>query len=229
MCTEIKKSKQLLEKVYIERQNNPNANIKYKHLYDCINILKKLFPLTYWKYIPTILLHDIGRFFENEEDFNHAYYGVSFLSKNGFKDPKIILPIKYHESDENWRKLLNKDKVFIILSKKNKKEIIQRCEMLISIDIISNMEYIMQKEFENKEINPVLIEKMFTDKLGDKQDIKNDIDEVIYILCGIKLIENKKCIKYLKKNNIITNLLSKIQNEQVISSIKDYLLKKYKI
>ena len=75
---EIKKARIFLEEKYALKCNNKLSKIKYKHLIDCLNILKFYNYYNYINYGPAVLLHDVGRFYEADSKnkrFNHALYG----------------------------------------------------------------------------------------------------------------------------------------------------------
>ena len=115
MFIEIKnlyKAKKLLNLVYKKSKseftlnNIKYLNIKYLHLFDCLKILRKINTIHYYRYAPTILLHDIGRFLkiDDNKSFDHAQLGFEYLKNNYSSNPLVILPIKYHESDDNCLK-----------------------------------------------------------------------------------------------------------------------------
>jgi len=108
----IKKTKKYLKLKYNLISKNQVIEKKYNHLIDCLNILKYYNLKNYLTYGPAVLLHDIGRFYEKksvQKDFEHAKYGYDLLKKEYTDNPIILLPIKYHEEDLEWKKIISKD------------------------------------------------------------------------------------------------------------------------
>jgi hypothetical protein len=158
------------------------------------------------------------------------------LKKNYTKNPLILLPIKYHESNLNILEELQREKQFLKLSNKLKSEIIECSEIVRDIDIISNMKFIINNN-SNEEVNSVnykLVEILEDGGLGDKDLIKNKYDEIVYILCGISIISDRYSIKYIKKHNIVGKLIKKLyiysKNESinnVSKKIEDMIYERY--
>lgn len=240
---EIKKARAFLEEKYSLKCNNKLSKIKYNHLIDCLKILKFYNFYNYLNYGVTILLHDIGRFYENDsknEDFDHAMYGYKLLKKEFSNNPKILLPIKYHEEDLNWKELLFKDAEFLENSWVSKIKIIKGCKLVRDIDIISNMKNLTEQKYNNEEfsyINENIIDKLYNGKIGIKEDIYNKYDEISYILCGLNLLSFNQSFRYIKKNKIIeqlkTSQMSMIKNDKNLCSITekmyDFIEKKFKL
>lgn len=201
--TNYKKCNSYQEKKYMK--------IKVKHSFDCLKILKKWFPKLYKEYLSAVLLHDIGRFSEYKkiQNFKHEDYGCEFLKEKCINNPLIILPIKYHEKDLNWKEIIMKEKEYLECSLKTKQKIIECSEVLRDIDVISNMKSFTKnkcgKEIQN--INYTLLNKLKTGELAEKEDIKNEYDEIVYILCGLSIISNQNSWNYLKKYRIVEKLI----------------------
>lgn len=246
MFTEIKglkNAKKYLKLKYELTSNKELSNIKYNHLVDCLNILKFYNLLNYLNYGQAVLLHDVGRFYETDsknKKFDHAKYGYKLLKKEFDKNPIVLLPIKYHEEDLKWEKLLYKDIEFLNCTKKQKRKIIKCCRIVRDIDIISNMKNIIEQKLKNENIdyiNEKIINKLYIGNIGIKEDIYNGYDEISYILCGLNLLSFSKSFKYLKKNRILEQLKTKqlmmVENRKKLydSTVEMYnfIQEKYKL
>ena len=229
---DIKKAKQFLELKYSSTSKNEIFEIKYNHLIDCLNILKFYGYLNYLNYGASILLHDIGRFYEfKNKKIDHAKYGYNLLKQEFTNNPIILLPIKYHENDLEWQQLLLNDKEFLCCSKHNKSKIIKCCKLVRDIDIISNMKYLASKEYHNQKINHInkkIIDKLYSNDISIKEEIYNEYDKISYILCGLNLISYKRSFKYLKKYKVIELLMQKQLNIINNKELYDYTTKTYK-
>ncbi len=207
----IKRAKSFLDAQY-SLCNNEFSKIKYNHSLDCLNILRYYNYFNYLIYGSSVLLHDIGRFYEEQfknKPFDHARYGYDLLKGKFTNKSEILLPIKYHEEDLKWKELLLNDKEFLNCSWVNKARIIKGCKLVRDIDIISNMKTISQQNVVNKKIfniNLKTIEKLYSGQVGDKDNIYNKYDEISYILCGLNLISFKRSFKYIRKHKIIEQL-----------------------
>ena len=85
-------------------------------------------------------------------------------------------------------------------------------------------------------INMDIVDKLKNDKLGDKKDIKNYYDEIVYILCGLKIISLNKSIKYLKKTKLIKKIIDKLYlisnndlNKNITINIENIIKEKYNL
>lgn len=214
MCIEIKvkQAKSFLDTKYNSKYNNKFSKLKYNHSLDCLNILKYYNYYNYLSYGSAVLLHDIGRFYEQQfknKSFDHARYGYTLLKEKFTNKPEILLPIKYHEEDLRWKELLLSDKEFLKCSWLNKVRIIKGCKLVRDIDIISNMKMLSKQKNINKKtfnINKKIIEKLYSEQVGCKDNIYNKYDEISYILCGLNLISFKRSFKYIRKHKIINQL-----------------------
>ena len=85
MFTEINnlnKAKLYLKEKYDSKSKNEFYDLKYEHSLDCLSILKSYGLFNYYKFGQAVLLHDVGRFFENNsKDFDHALFGYEILLK----------------------------------------------------------------------------------------------------------------------------------------------------
>ena len=230
MFTEINcliKAKKYLDLKYNESSKNNLSKIKYDHLIDCLNILKYYNIKNYLCYGSAILLHDIGRFYEKDSDslkFDHAEYGYNLLKAEFTNDPLVLLPIKYHEEDTEWRRLINIDSYFLNCSKKQKEKSIKGCKLVRDIDIISNMKNLGRKNLKNWKvgiINEKIIDNLYNDRISVKSDILNEYDEISYILCGLNLISYNRSLKYIKKEKVVDKLINK-QLDMVLENKKLY-------
>lgn len=245
MCIgiKIKQSKSFLDTKYNLKYDNKLSKTKYNHLIDCLKILKFYSYYTYLNYGPAILLHDIGRFYEQQSKkkvFNHAIYGYNLLKKEFTDNPMILLPIKYHEEDLTWKELLFNDSEFLKCSWINKKKVIKGCKLVRDIDIISNMKALTEQKTINKKmcrVNKKIIDKLYNNEIGSKENIYNKYDEISYILCGLNLLSFKRSFKYIKKHKIIEQLkqiqLNMINGDKELCKITekmyDFIKTKFKL
>ena len=209
------KAKKYLDLKYDISSKNKLSNMKYSHLIDCLNILKFYNIKNYLRYGPAVLLHDIGRFYEEDSElakFNHAEYGYNLL-KNEFTDnPIILFPVKYHEEDIEWEKLICNDLNFLNCSKGQKRKIMYGCKLVRDIDIISNMKNLARQNLTDEkveQINEKIIDNLYNGDISVKEDILNKFDEISYILCGLNLISYSKSFKYIRKYKIVEMLIDK--------------------
>lgn len=243
----LRESKKFLYQEYIKNHNicldedKVYMNLKYDHSYDCLKILKSIAFKKYLKYSSSILLHDVGRFYEYKkiDNFKHAQYGYLILKKNYTKNPLILLPVKYHESDLNWLEELYLDKEYLNCNYYYRKEIIKCCQLVRDIDVISNMKSILNSSTNKQadDINYKLIKVFKNGDLARKEMIKNEYDQIIYILCGLSIITDKASYRYLKKKKIVKELIEKLfvlspnnnKAKKVTIQIKDIVNEKYNI
>lgn len=217
----IKKAKEILFEEFTDNLNKCNSLErkylinKYNHSYDCLGILKKIHPIIFFKYAPSILLHDIGRFSEYNSlgNFDHAKYGYNLLKSYYIKDPLVLLPIKYHEDDLDWYLNIQKDREYLLCSKIKRKRIIKSCCLVRDIDIISNMKTLAINSISNdniEKINLDLVIQLKNKNISIRDNAFNEYDEIVYILCGLGLITFDKSFSYLKKNRIVEKLITKL-------------------
>ncbi len=101
----------------------------------------------------TVLLHDIGRFYEVyregfDEKVDHGEYGAQLLETIPlYKDIRITLPIKHHG---HLIKNLYKDETYIDLDATKKKEIEKIIYLVRDSDKIANF-YLLSREFPDME------------------------------------------------------------------------------
>lgn len=189
-----------------------------------------------------LLLHDIGRFYEHYRfpNFKHAEFGYEILKKENIKNTIILLPIKYHET-ENWQKALSLDVSYKKLSVTEKHKAKLLCQLLVEADIIDNMR-IQSKIHKNEQFSEIhlsrsILEKFFSGSLADDKDIKNCADAIVYILCGLSAIHLNESKKYIRDNQVVTNLINelfsiakKTNNTELkdnVNKIKDYINETY--
>ena len=189
-----------------------------------------------------LLLHDIGRFYEHYRfpNFKHAEYGYEILKKENIKNTLILLPIKYHET-ENWQKDLSLDIAYKKLSVTEKHKAKLLCQLLIEADIIDNMK-IQSKIHKNEQFSKIhlsrsILEKFFSGSLADNKDVKNCADSIVYILCGLSAIHLNESKIYIRDNQVVTNLINELfsiakkandtELKDNINEIKDYIHETY--
>lgn len=251
MFTEIKLLKEAKKILFEEYKKNsvicPKEDLeymvlKYKHSYDCLRILKEIKPTKYFKFASAILLHDIGRFSEYKKikNFKHEQYGYNLLNNNYLKNPLILFSVKYHEDGLDWLVKLKEEKQFLKYNKILKNEIINCCQIVREIDVISNMKSILKCVYSTKidSINYELIKVFRNGELSNKEMIRNDYDKILYILCGLSIISDKNSFKYLKKYKIVDKLMDNlfflIKEENIklkkeTKEIKDFIYEKYNL
>lgn len=189
-----------------------------------------------------LLLHDIGRFYEHYQfpNFKHAEFGYEILKKENIKNTIILLPIKYHET-ENWQEALSLDVAYKKLSVTEKHKVKLLCQLLVEADIIDNMR-IQSKIHKNEQfseihLNRSILEKFFSGSLADNKNVKNCADAIVYILCGLSAIHLNESKKYIRDNQVVTNLINelfsiakKANNTELkdnVNEIKDYIHETY--
>lgn len=219
------------------KQDKEYIIAKKKHSYDCLKILKIAYSNKSLKYGISVLLHDIGRFSEYKllKNFKHEEYGYYYLREKYTSNPLILLPIKYHEKDIGWLEELQHEKEYMKSSAKIQDEIFDCTMILKDIDIISNMKFIYKgKTKKVDDINNVLIEKLKNGILGEKTDVQNNYDEIVYILCGLTLISQESSWNYLKKYKIVEKLIKKLykminskNNIIITKEVEDFVYKKF--
>lgn len=187
---------------------NNNDNV-FNHLIDCTNILIDIYKDNYEDYIAPVMLHDIGKFIDKNNYKKHPSVAYEYLLNNYTNDSCILLPIKYHENDLDWRELIKNEPLYIESKEKEKIEFL--CTLVRDIDIISNMKK-LDHEYskENIELNIELVSLLENKKISQTINIENDYDKILYILCGLSLIENNECLEYIKENNIVKKLLLRL-------------------
>ena len=194
-----------------DRQLKDPLKRKLKHSYQTLDIASKIFLLSE-NQKEMLLLHDIGRFtqFYDSESFQHADFGFRFLMEIGF-DMKTVLPIKYHEIDTGWKNLIANDNYFINLADTDKKEVLFNAELLKDMDIVSNMEeQIESKVILSSSMNLNIIKCLLNGEICDSRDeVKSEIDKILYILCGIYIINLEETKNYISSNRIVSKLFSK--------------------
>ena len=160
-----------------------------------------------------LLLHDIGRFYEHLHlpNFKHAEYGVRILQDEGMTDMTVLLPIKYHETDD-WQAALTTDSDYRQLPSATQNQIKLLCQTLIEADIIDNMQILMRPDTEptTMTLTPALLNCLLAEKLADNKDVHNQADAVVYILCGLTAIHSESGRRYLIDNHIVQNLIKRL-------------------
>lgn len=162
-----------------------------------------------------LLLHDIGRFYEHCHfpNFKHAEFGYKILMQENISDARILLPIRYHET-ENWLNALSADCVYTSLSQETQKQIKLLCQILIESDVIANMLILTKEKQHNNDdvlsLSVPILENLFSGKLADNADIYTEADAIVYILCGLKLIHLAESKKYIIKYKIINHLINRL-------------------
>lgn len=192
---------------------------KYYHLINCLYILSKVYPNVSFNLKQSVILHDIGCFY-NKFDYNsfdHALVGYNILCKYGIKSKEILYPIKYHENDETWKSDLKKEFTKQRINVTQMQNILYNTSIVKDIDIISNILLSLQTQCCKKEfhLSVELINCLLNKKLGNKIFIKNDADKIVYQLCGLSIINNSEIILYIKNGHIIQKsilTLSKLLN-----------------
>lgn len=218
---------------------------KYAHSYstfECGSLISQNTEIEKNIVSSVLLLHDIGRFYEHCRfpNFKHAEYGYEILKKENIANPLILLPIKYHET-ENWQTALSLDEEYKKLATTEKHKVKLLCRLLVEADIIDNMR-IQLKTHKNENLadihlNRSILENLFSGCLADDKNIKNCADEIVYILCGLSVIQLNESKKYIKDNLIVTNLINKLFSiaqsssntalKKDVNKIKDYIHETY--
>ena len=201
------------------KKNHANANEelkvllerKLKHCYATLKIASSIFSLSQAQK-DMLLLHDIGRFnqFEDSATYSHAVFGSELLKGRGF-DIEVVLPIKYHETDIDWQRHILNDSDYVNLPDEKKRAVLFNTALLKDIDIIANMEeQVGGKVTPSKRINPIVLNNLSNGAICDsRSDVRGEVDRILYILCGLFVINLDESKRYINKKRIARRLFDK--------------------
>jgi len=245
----------LLEKHYNQQLNKINNkreilnynNHKIRHIYSVLFVAQKI--MTYEKEIfnnesiikkseIANLLHDIGRFYQNDWDkvlswreFEHGDVGYEILKEEWITDLAILFAVKYHNKiNINW---LYKEKGFI--SSDNQEEILSIVKIVRDADKLQNLEYMLFDsdneiyicEDHNWKISNLVYKEFMEWKWCiNGKNIKNYLDKFLYYASWYfdlnynitrKFLINDGFIDFigqeLKKHWLENNLIKNIKNK----------------
>lgn len=192
-------------------------NAKFKHSLEVYKIARKIDKKLAVKYSAAFLFHDIGRFYGTDsKDFNHADFGYRLLKKSGWFNNFIILPILYHESDLNWKELINKHCKSEKMSTEDIEIISDLCALLKDADLIANMRGICKEKIIQQTHNIKISYTNFNNFMNNKICIaqpksKQQFNKITYILCGLSIINLPKSKIFLKNERIVADLIAKLR------------------
>lgn len=172
-----------------------------------------------------LLLHDIGRFFAKtaKQQKIHAELGYQYLKSLSIGDQKILLPIRYHENDMDWKDLLHADENYICLSRKEKKIVEYYCTLVKDSDIIANM-YEVKKKYPDSGIYPfsnTLKKKFLNRLLPEQEEVIFPGDTILYMLCGLSLITLEESHQYIKQTQIARDLAKRLKSKLIMEKLKE--------
>ncbi|MBP5352922.1 MAG: HD domain-containing protein [Alphaproteobacteria bacterium] len=216
--------KRILEKHYQknlllcekDEKNRRYIQDKYAHAYRTLECGQAIAPadIAADTLAAVLLLHDIGRFYEHLQlaDFKHAEYGVRLLKDEGFTDMNILLPVKYHETDD-WQTALAADDDYQKLPAAAQNNVRLLCRILIDADIIDNMQILAKTDIQTSatmSLTTAITDCLLADKPANNKDVHNRADAIVYILCGLALINLEKSRQYLQEKHIVQNLVQRL-------------------
>lgn len=203
---------------------------KFIHAYSVVECAKKISGELSSEVYAALLLHDIGRFSETvwKSSFDHAVHGYNLLKGRGVNNTTILLSVKYHETDVGWRNILTEHREFKCLSNLQQNQVISCCEIVKDADIISNMKYLLSlsNHMVTKKYNYELVDLFLNGKLGKDELVNNQFDQIIYILCGLNIINLPQSFSYLRKCGLIKQLVEKLQYLLVEQNCSTYIIRK---
>lgn len=161
-----------------------------------------------------LLLHDIGHFLEDDTNnpIGHGRLASKFLEEYGISAPEILLPVACHEDNEYLEEACYKDLLFQKQGQDLKREILWNCRIVCEADIISHMRDILKENHVDDEYynNMHFLNLLESGMLPTPDAVVHPYDKIMYILCGISLIQTQESIIYLKKEALVQQLLSRL-------------------
>lgn len=167
-----------------------------------------------------LLLHDIG-FFISRDNNEHARLGYDFLTEVGITDATILLPVLYHENDRDWKELLKKNPDYVMLDASGKKTVKNICKLVRDADIISNMRMALYDYgyAEWKFTNKYLLDCLETRELPDNKNNQSISDNIVYLFCGLSLVNYPESFEFIKRHDLISDLFTVLKNHGNMSPV----------
>lgn len=156
-----------------------------------------------------LFLHDIGAI-ASFTKADHAQKGYDLLKEEGISSAELLLPIRYHEDDLTWRKLLSADAAFRHAAANVQSRIIFNCKCVRDADIISNMILIADDIPSESSFNPALICCLFNKEPGLMDDVLYPADRLIYAFCGLFLLDLEDSVNFIRESGIVSYLVNKL-------------------
>ncbi len=214
-------SKRILKREYRNALQNVNSSEetnrikkKYKHCFLTVKFAKKIFGC-HTDECSLYLLHDIGRFINLGNQSNHAYNGYNYLSTDKRYNKLDLIPIMMHEEDTNWFDLLGKNSSFLSLDDQNKLLVVEKIKKLKDCDILANMvQTISSFGIDDIDLDDDIYKNCMNNNicLCDKDGYLN---ECVYIICGIYILNFPESLHYLKNSKIVLKFFdTAIKNEK---------------
>lgn len=205
----------------------PYHKNKLKHSFYILKIAKQINSGVATQCYKTFLLHDIGRFVHPLNDNNHAFVGYKILKHDYKMKEQYILPIKYHECDIDWENRLSQDDMFEDLSLEDKKKVIYLTKLLKDADVISNMMSLNNKKnIINFSITQLeYLDNFLHDSICRKYEYTTHADDLIYILCGIYILNLDESKQFVKDKKIVIKILQKLYKRNHNPDIKNKIIK----
>ena len=186
----------------------------------------------------TVLLHDLGRFYEAVcFKVDHGVYGAELLKDDEqFGRAKVNLAIKHHG---HLIEELYEDEEYLRLDENEKNEVKKYIFLVRDADKLANF-YLLAREFEDMENLFFTPERRVNDKtpskkvwdcfMGhtsvDKRDVKSLSEQALMIMACVYDINYKSSFEFLIKMGILEklmNLFAKFWNEEDVEIYKKEL------
>lgn len=234
----------LQNQYFLMCRDYPSKRNEFRRVYDHLILSHatacEIFPNLEYALQISVLFHDIGKLVISDKESvkDHALKGYEWMVKREICNPEIIFGIKYHEVDEDWLGLLNREPRFLVLNESDKQMTVKSCKVVKDVDIVSNMIRLLKSPcIKVSTFSDEIVDCFFTQKLGDARYVDNEFDRIVYILCGLNIINFSDSFEFLKSNSIVsglTNLLSYLCDEvdngsKLVADIKRNILHRYNI
>jgi hypothetical protein len=186
----------------------------------------------------TVLLHDLGRFYEAVcFNVDHGVYGAGLLKDDvDFGVAKVNLAIKHHG---HLIEELYEDEEYLKLDENEKNEVKKYIFLVRDADKLANF-YLLAREFKdmedlffapkNRTKDKTPTKKVLECFMGhtsvDKRDVKSLSDQALMIMACVYDINYKASFEFLKKMGILEklmNLFAKFWNEEDVERYKKEL------
>ncbi len=192
---------------------------KYLHSFDTVLAGLRIAPDITDDEKAALLLHDIG-YFVTDDAAIHAEAGFAWLAENMGAEMTVLLPVLYHESDSNWRELLENDSRYIALDDVQRKQVRDTSILLRDADIVSNMRQALTGEPEEgwALTNRDLIGLLENGEFEVGRNVSSNADNIMHLLCGLPLLEYGESMRYLSENHIVTGLIGRLESQRSMSA-----------
>ena len=171
-------------------------------------------------------MHDIGRFLQPNDEANHARSGYLFLENyNEFTEIELI-PILLHENDLNWLTELEELKEYGNFDNSEKQKLIQNIKRLKDCDIIENLETTIKRGNKNEfNLDDYVYNCLINNKICSHLPLKGYLNDCLYIICGLYILNYEESLKYLKKKKVVSRFFKKAINKSKDLMTRDKLIR----